>query len=80
MKFPTIDIAYRVESINIFFGETLIVWMRPGLHDDLTPKLGSTQQIELRVTPNGKIEIFSTTPVAVKDFSDWHLLPEQELK
>ena len=72
MRLPTINITHTVESVNVHAGESLTVWMRPGLRGDLSPELGPAQQIELRITPDGKTEIFSTSPTVVKDFDSWY--------
>ncbi len=78
-KHATIRITHTVENVNVFAGETLIVWLRPGLHGDFTPEMGRARQVELRVTPYGIAEIFSTDPIVVKDFDSWYE-PQKETK
>lgn len=63
----------KVENLNIYPGECFTLWMnkhgRSGEREAI--------QVELRVTPAGRPQIFTTLSEAqVADFKDWTWEPE----
>ena len=56
----------EVSSLALGDGRVLTVWM-----GDLEDEGGRTQ-VELRVLPNGKREVFISDGASVLDFSDWY--------
>ena len=74
MKPPTIDIRQGMESIHVFRGEVLTVY----LHSCMRYKVeGDAMQIELRVTPSGVIEIFAPSNVDVINFDNWYYIKKE---
>lgn len=63
MKNPQIDIRKEIEEIRIVNNEFLTVYLQDG---------DSNIQVELRVTPEGKAEIYCNRLSCVKTFKKWY--------
>lgn len=70
MSSPTISIPdVKVDSIHLYPGQTLTVWMRPIEGRD------KMVQVELRVRLSGTLEIFSAEPVSYySSFINWDVM------
>ena len=59
----------EVGQLNLYIGECLTVYMGNSHRPTPPTKL---EQIELRITPDGKLEIFADDAIAVKRFSEYY--------
>ena len=67
MSKPTL--RTEVGQISVKTGEALTVWLQ---------HKGRTQQVELRVTPDGLFEVYTKDEGCVASFDDWYPMPGKE--
>lgn len=72
MEHPIITIYHPVESVYLCKGETLTVYMRNIKKP--SPDMGPSpcEQVELRVTQSGELEIFTDPNISIKDWDSWY--------
>jgi len=64
-KYPEIEITKTVTSLSLTDGQAVTLW----LYDNVS---GHNVQVEIRVTLEGKREVFCDHILSVKGFSDWY--------
>ena len=61
------EVEFHIDEITLKPGDTFTVWLDKEIFDC---KRNATQ-VELRVTPDSKLEIFFDGDVEVKSFNEW---------
>jgi len=73
MKF-TKHVEFEMHEVTCKPGETFTVW----LDKEPFEFKRDAVQIELRVTPDQKLEIFCNTEIKIKPFSEWKAIEIEE--
>lgn len=64
---PRVHISEEIREVEIKYGQTLTLWFKE-------KSKAISHQVEVRITEDGKMEIFfnkNDSPIKVKDFRDW---------